>query len=119
MIFWILQQIIISIILIASIHYIILYFKKNLTVPKTKDLVKKPVNDYKIMFETSNNKNNNNNDDMKNELKKHIQGILSKNKEQKPDNIKVPLETNINSNNIINNSGEFFSNNQTAQYSTI
>jgi len=115
MIFWILQQIIISIILIASIHYIILYFKKNLTVPKTKDLVKKPANDYKIMFETSNNKNNN--DDMKNELKKHIQGILSKNKDSKQDNIKIPLETN--SNNIINNSGDFFSNNQTAQYSTI
>ena len=117
MIFWILQQIIISIILISSIHYIILYFKKNLTVPKTKDLVKKPANDYKVMFETYNN--NNNNDNMKNELKKHIQGILSKNKETKPDNIKVPLETNINSNNIINNSGDFFNNNQTAQYSTI
>ena len=115
MIFWILQQIIISIILISSIHYIILYFKKNLTVPKTKDLVKKPANDYKIMFETSNN----NKDDMKNELKKHIQGILSKNKETKPDNIKVPLETNMNSNTIINNSGDFFNNNQTAQYSTI
>ena len=118
MIFWILQQIIISIILIASIHYIILYFKKNLTVPKTKDLVKKPANDYKVMFETSNNNDNNNNDDMKNELKKHIQGILSKNKDSKPE-AKIPLETNMNSNTIINNSGEFFSNNQTAQYSTI
>ena len=40
MLFWIIQNIIISIILIMSIHYTYLYFKTNLTVPKTKDLVK-------------------------------------------------------------------------------
>jgi len=121
MFFWILQQIIISIILIASIHYIIVYLKKNLTVPKTKDLVKKPVDDYKKMFETSNNKISN--DDMKNELKKHIQGIISKNKNESSSSNqenKVPLENNITSNNdIINNSGDFFNNSQTAQYSLI
>tara|TARA_B100000424_G_C22883860_1_gene470321 strand:+ start:461 stop:814 length:354 start_codon:yes stop_codon:yes gene_type:complete len=117
MIFWILQQIIISIILIASIHYIILYLKKNLTVPKTKDLVKKPVDDYKKMFETSNNTTTN--DDMKNELKKHIQGILSKSKEE-PKNNHTPLENNDSlNNNIINNSGEFFNTSQNAQYSLI
>ena len=118
MIFWILQQIIISTILIASIHYIIVYLKKNLTVPKTKDLVKKPVSDYKKMFETSNNNNNNTSEDMKNELKKHIQGILSKNKEDTNKNIKIPLENN-NPASIINNSGEFFNNSNDAQYSLI
>ena len=40
MFLWILQQTIISIILIVSLHYIYLFFKDNLTVPKTKDLVK-------------------------------------------------------------------------------
>ena len=44
MFFWIIQNIIISIILIMSIHYTYLYFKTNLTVPKTKDLVKNPLN---------------------------------------------------------------------------
>ena len=41
MLFWIIQNIIISIVLIMSIHYIYLYFKTNLTVPKTKRFSKK------------------------------------------------------------------------------
>ena len=39
-------MIVISIVLIASIHYIFVFFKENLTIPKTKDLVNKP---YKII----------------------------------------------------------------------
>ena len=39
--FWILRQII-ALVFIVAVHYIYLYFKNNLTVPKTKDLVKKP-----------------------------------------------------------------------------
>ena len=116
MIFWILQQIIISIILISSIHYIIVYFKKNLTVPKTKDLVKKPQDDYKQMLETSNNINTTN-DDMKDELKKHIQGILSKKQEYNSNDSTTHLEKNIPSNDIVHNSGDFF-NNQNTQYSS-
>mgnify|MGYP001083856775 CR=1 FL=1 len=42
MIFWTIQQIILSITIIACAHHIYIYFKNNLTVPKTKDLVKKP-----------------------------------------------------------------------------
>lgn len=33
-----------------SIHYIYLYFKTNLTVPKTKDLVKKPIEQYRKIY---------------------------------------------------------------------
>lgn len=116
MIFWILQQIIISIILISSIHYIIVYFKQNLTVPKTKDLVKKPQDDYKEMFKTYNN-NNNDNDDMKNELKKHIQGILLKKQESTSNNSTPHLEKNTTTSDIIDNSGDFFGS-QTTQYSS-
>ena len=47
MFFWIIQQIIISIVLIISIHYIYIFFKNNLTIPKTKDLVKRPIEQYK------------------------------------------------------------------------
>ena len=50
MFFWIIQNIIISIILIMSIHYTYLYFKTNLTVPKTKDLVKKPIEQYRKIY---------------------------------------------------------------------
>ena len=47
MIFWIIQQTIISIVLIISVHYIYVFFKDNLTIPKTKDLVNKPSEQYR------------------------------------------------------------------------
>ena len=50
MFLWILQMIVISIVLIASIHYIFVFFKENLTIPKTKDLVNKHVQNYKKML---------------------------------------------------------------------
>ena len=56
MFFWIIQQIIISIVLIVSIHYIYIFFKNNLTIPKTKDLVKKPIEQYKKIYTSLNNK---------------------------------------------------------------
>ena len=46
MLLWIVQQIIISVVLIVTVHYIYIFFKNNLTVPKTKDLVKKPTEQY-------------------------------------------------------------------------
>ena len=73
----IIQYTITSIVLIGSIHYIWKFLKTNLTIPKTKDLVKKPTELYKDIYSTMNN-NNNNNEDMKNELKNYI-GTLKKN----------------------------------------
>ena len=52
MFFWIVRQIIISLVFIVAVHYIYLYFKNNLTVPKTKDLVKKPSEQYKEIYDT-------------------------------------------------------------------
>ena len=52
MFFWIIRQIIISLVFIVAVHYIYLYFKNNLTVPKTKDLVKKPSEQYKEIYDT-------------------------------------------------------------------
>ena len=46
MLFFIIQQIILSLILIAIIHYIYEFFKNNLTEPKIKDLVNKPKAKY-------------------------------------------------------------------------
>lgn len=78
MLLWIVQQIIISVVLIVTVHYIYIFFKNNLTVPKTKDLVKKPTEQYKKIY-SSINKPVSENKNMKNELKNFIQGLNKKN----------------------------------------
>ena len=78
MLLWIVQQIIISVVLIVTVHYIYIFFKNNLTVPKTKDLVKKPTEQYKKIY-SSINTSKQENKSMKNELKNFIQGLNKKN----------------------------------------
>ena len=56
MLFWICQQIVLSIILILSLHYSYLFFKNNLTIPKTIDMIKKPVGQYKDIYNSINKK---------------------------------------------------------------
>ena len=82
MLLWIVQQIIISVVLIVTIHYIYIFFKNNLTVPKTKDLVKKPTEQYKKIY-SSINTSKQENKSMKNELKNFIQGLNKKNNKKK------------------------------------
>ena len=50
MIFWVLRQIIISFLFIFTMHNIYNYFKRNLTVPKIKDLIKKLLNSNTKIF---------------------------------------------------------------------
>jgi hypothetical protein len=50
MLFWTVQTILISFILIFLVHHLITYFKQILTVPKTKDLVNSPIQKYHDMF---------------------------------------------------------------------
>ena len=57
MIFWVLQRIIISIVLILCVHYIFIFLKTNLTVPKTRDLVNQPREKYKEIYEQINTNN--------------------------------------------------------------
>jgi len=63
MLSWIFQMSVISLILIILVHYLFTFFKTNLTIPKVKDLVNKPQEQYEILFNTihgsSNTKNNN------------------------------------------------------------
>ena len=82
MLLWIVQQIIISVVLIVTVHYIYIFFKNNLTVPKTKDLVKKPTEQYQKIY-NSINKPKEENKSMKNELKNFIQGLNKKNQKKK------------------------------------
>ena len=49
MFFEVVKWSVISLILIVLIHYLFIFFKDNLTIPKTKDLVTKPLEKYKTM----------------------------------------------------------------------
>ena len=68
----IIQYTLVSIIMIVTIHYIWSFLKTNLTIPKTKDLVKKPTELYKDIYSTMNNTDSNKKEDMKNELRNYI-----------------------------------------------
>ena len=46
MLYWTVQWITISLVLIMLIHYLYSFFKNTLTVPKVKDLVNKPTERY-------------------------------------------------------------------------
>jgi len=56
MLFFTLKTIIISLTLIALIHYLYGFFKDTLTIPKVKDLVNRPAKRYDEMFNLMNNK---------------------------------------------------------------
>ena len=86
MIFWIIQRVIVSLVLILCAHYIYIFLKNNLTSPKTKDLVNLPREKYKEMYEKINQSNdikNSENDSnntksqskMKDELKKYLKDL--------------------------------------------
>lgn len=95
---WIIQASVVSLIVIYIIHNLYSFFKETLTVPKIKDMVKRPQQKYEMLFRelrdqvanngniiqtnNSNNSNNNNNsnnsnnnDDMKNELKRYLMDL--------------------------------------------
>lgn len=86
----IIQWSIISLILIFLVHYLYSFFRDTLTIPKTRDLVKRPVDEYKEMYQVIYDKNtkrnaqpeinNVNNGDtrqssMKDELKNYLSNL--------------------------------------------
>ena len=96
MIFWILQRISISLVLIACAHYIYIFLKHNLTIPKTRDLVNQPREKYKEMYKKINQgmytassvngdkthneaKSTNVQSKMKNELKNYLKDLKKSN----------------------------------------
>lgn len=56
MLLWLFKISFFSFILIFLIHHLFNYFKDNLTIPKTRDLVNKPLEKYKEMYEIINSK---------------------------------------------------------------
>lgn len=95
MIFWILQRIIISLVLILCAHYIFIFLKTNLTTPKTRDLVNQPREKYKEMYEKINNTEKysppTDNSSMKNELKNYLKDLKKSNSENSTPTFENPI----------------------------
>ena len=71
MLSWVIQQGIISLIVIILIHSIYTFLQNNLTTPKIRDLVNKPNKQYEEIYSSLNNENKTVEKDtslMKNEL---------------------------------------------------
>ena len=107
MLFFVIKNIFVSLIFIVSIHTIFIYFKDNLTIPKTKDLVNKPVQNYKKMLNIK-EKTETNTDSMKSELAEYLKNLVPKNNVSETPTPKKE--------NTIDNQGNFFQANQ--QYSS-
>ena len=86
MFFWIIRQIIISFLFIFTAHYIYNYFKKNLTVPKIKDLIKKPVKQYDQIYQTKQREEDTDKETMKNELKDYLKNLSATKSEKTVEN---------------------------------
>ena len=87
--FWVIQVMIVSFVIIFILHNLYFFFKETLTIPKMKDMVKRPQQRYDTLFrelrmhneERSNNSadttaaasaGDGNADAMKNELKRYL-----------------------------------------------
>ena len=117
MLFKIIYYIAISLIIIGSSHYIYLYFKDNLTIPITKDLVKKPIEQYQEIYNVINTKKPNNfnysapttqnaqsneNNQEKQELLDYLKSLNTENNAVSNSNINN-IPNNITENNTNNN----------------
>ena len=81
MLWFVIQQLLLSLILIAIVHYIYEFFKNNLTEPKIKDLVNKPKAKYEQIYKNA-PVNIDPQSDMKVELQNYIQELAKENKNQ-------------------------------------
>jgi type II secretory pathway component PulC len=90
---WIIQMSIISLILIILVHYLFTFFKTNLTIPKVKDLVNKPQEQYEKLFDNMSQKNIkqkipiHENDTMKDELKNYLKELSGKKSNEPKTNV--------------------------------
>jgi hypothetical protein len=88
MLWFVIRQLLLSLILIAIVHYIYEFFKNNLTEPKIKDLVNKPKVKYEQIYKNvSSNIQPESSSDMKVELQNYIQELSKDNKNDTPDGV--------------------------------
>ena len=80
---WFIQVSVVSLLIIFVMHNLYSFFKDTLTVPKIKDMVKRPQQRYDTLFRELRNQVvaeqpiANANDDMKNELKRYLMDLNS------------------------------------------
>jgi len=87
MLWFVIQQLLLSLILIAIVHYIYEFFKNNLTEPKIKDLVNKPKVKYEQIYKNVSSNIQPESSDMKVELQNYIQELSKDNKNDTPDGV--------------------------------
>ena len=77
MLFWISQQIIISLVVIVLIHSIYTFLQNNLTTPKIRDMVKRPAQQYQEIYDTIKQptKSPNASSNMKSELQNYLKEL--------------------------------------------
>ena len=90
MLSWVIQQVIISLVVIVLIHSIYNFLQVNLTTPKVRDLVNKPSKQYEEIYKTFNETKNseedidNSNESlMKSELQNYLKELSMVNKDEK------------------------------------
>jgi hypothetical protein len=89
MLWFVIQQLLLSLILIAIVHYIYEFLKNNLTEPKIKDLVNKPKVKYEQIYKnvsSDTQQNPESSANMKVELQNYLQE-LSKNNNTTPNGV--------------------------------
>lgn len=90
---WFIKWILISFSIIILLHYLYLFFINTLTIPKVKDLINKPIEQYNEINKfrdentnlniASNNLNENENEnDNKNEMQNELKSFLNKIKKE-------------------------------------
>ena len=88
MLWFVIQQLLLSLILIAIVHYIYEFFKNNLTEPKIKDLVNKPKVKYEQIYKNvSSDIQPEPSSNMKVELQNYLQELSTENKSSTPDGV--------------------------------
>jgi hypothetical protein len=93
--FWIVQVVIVSFVIIFLLHHLYCFFKETLTVPKMKDMVKRPQQKYDTLFRELRMRNEAPNDNaendvthantaMKNELKRYLKELNAPQSQPQP-----------------------------------
>jgi len=95
--FWVAQVVIVSFVIIFLLHNLYHFFKETLTIPKMKDMVKRPQQKYDALFRElsmhhdeskmssgANDDANDANASMKNELKRYLMELNAPPQQQPP-----------------------------------
>jgi len=98
MLLWVIKQVTMSLVLIAAVHYIYVFFKSNLTTPKVRDLVNKPKKQYEEIYRTMAGEQKEPGNRMKAELQSYLKSLSDTKKTEPPSNEGNPFQGNFSAN---------------------